>query len=172
MKIDSDKSHAVLIDKETGKVHDLGEVTVTKLDGGPLLPDDVLPKGFDVQKSYTWTLKLSKRKGRKFEYAMKRFCMPPKRKYISKREVIDMIFRQYVDTGAFNARLPREEYMKYSKRELRIMSNALFIYTFLHSDFNTPPDPEGHKGDEYFGDPMKKIVKLPQGFEKGCACHA
>lgn len=126
MKIDSDKSHAVLIDKETGKVHDLGEVTVTKLDGGPLLPDDVLPKGFDAQKSYTWTLKLSKRKGRKFEYDMKRLCMPPKRTYLSKREMILAIHKVSEEAKVGHIMESDEQLMHYSAKHLLAIANLLY----------------------------------------------
>ena len=126
MNISPDKSHAVLIDKETGKVHDLGEVTVTKLDGGPLLPDDVLPKGFDAQKSYTWTLKLSKRKGRKFEYAMKRLCMPPKRTYLSKREMIFAIHKISEEAKVGHIMESDEQLMRYSAKHLY----AIFMHLY------------------------------------------
>lgn len=144
-----DKHTAVLIDKETGEVHKLGKIINAKI-----LEENndvkISAKGNDWNVECTWVKPLSKRKSRKFRYFIERLCKPRDRKYIPKREIIDMIFRQYVDTGAFNATLPREEYMKYSKRELRIMNNGLFIYTLIHSGFNTPPDPEGRKGDEYF----------------------
>lgn len=160
----------VLIGIDTGEVHriDLKPATLHDIQ----IHSEQPAIGNDWSVEFKCVKPLSKRKSRKFRYFIERLCKPRDRKYIPKREFIDMIFRQYVDTGDFNARLPREEYMKYSKRELRIMNNGLFIYTLIHSGFNTPPDPEGHKGDEYFGDPMKKIVKLPQGFEKGGACHA
>jgi hypothetical protein len=139
----------VLIDKDTGKVHDLGEVTVTKLDGGPLLPDYVLPKGFDAQKSYTWTLKLSKRKGRKFEYEMKRLCMPPKRTYLSKRELVTIIERAFFPNGL---PLPVSYYMERSHRQLMnfIMNTAYLM----------------KKNRE-----MRVFLPLIEE-EKGGACHA
>lgn len=125
MNISPDKSHAVLIDRETGKVHDLGEVTVTKLDVGPLMPDDVLPKGFDAQKSYTWTLKLSKRKGRKLKYAMMHLCMPPKRKYIPKRELVTIIERAFYPNGL---PLPVSYYMERSHRQLmNLIMNTAYL---------------------------------------------
>lgn len=146
MEHSPDKSHAVLIDKETGKVHDLGEVTVTKFDGGTLLPDDVLPKDFDAKKSYTWTLKLSKRKGRKLKYAMKRLCMPPKRQYISKRELVTIIERAFYPNGLL---LPVSYYMERSHRQLmNLIMNTAYLMK-KHREMHVFLPIEEEKGGAY-----------------------
>ena len=113
-----DKSQAVLIDTETGKRYDLGEVSVTHMDGGPLLPDDLLPKDFDAQKSYTWTLKLSKRKGRKLQYAMEKLINPRPRKYYSKREKIKIIHDLSKEKGLGYIMDSDEVLMRYSSKHL------------------------------------------------------
>lgn len=165
-----DKHTAVLIDKETGVVHKLGKIINAKI-----LEENndvkISAKGNDWSVECKWVKPLSKRKSRKFRYFIERLCKPRDRKYIPKREFIEIIFKRYVDTGLVQALQPREYYMSFSRKKLQNMYRDVSWFAYVHSDayhFNTPPDPEGHTGDEYFGDPMKKVYQNPpQGFEKG-----
>jgi len=167
-----DKHTAVLIDKETGDVHELGKIINAKI----LEENDdvkISDKGNDWNVKCTWIKPLSKRKSRKFRYFIERLCKPRDRKYIPKREFIDMIFRQYVDTGIVQALKPREYYMGFSRKKLQNMHRDVSWYAFVHSikySFYAPPEPEEYPSNtkEYFGDPMIVLKKTPQGFEKGC----
>jgi hypothetical protein len=172
----------VFIRKDTGEMIDLGDVTISELhiSESPLngrVGDGErfelhTPSCLGEQKTYTFKVKVrSKRKLRKATYALFRPFRHLPRKYISKREVIDIIFKQYVDTGIVQALQPREYYMGFSRKKLQNMYRDVSWFACVHSEeynSSTPPDPEGHTGDEYFGDPMKKVYQNPpQGFEKG-----
>lgn len=172
---DCDKHTAVLIDKETGEVHKLGKIINAKI-----LEENndvkISAKGNDWNVECTWVKPLSKRKARKFRYFIERLCKPIDRKYIPKREIIEIIFKRYVDTGIVQALKPREYYMGFSRKKLQNMHRDVSLYAFVHSkeySFYAPQEPEEYPSNtkEYFGDPMI-VQKPPQGFEKGGACHA
>ena len=170
----------ILICKKTGEVIKLGDVTIKEICNGELEPGDehveLNRPSFIGGDKITFSVKIrSKRKWRKMLYPFLR-PIPMNRQYISKRDVIDIIFKQYVDTGIVQALQPREYYMGFSRKKLQNMYRDVSWYAWVHSEeynSSTPPDPEGHMGDEYFGDPIKKVYQNPpQGFEKGGACHA
>lgn len=142
-----DKHTAVLIDKETGVVHDLGDVINAKI-----LEENndvkISAKGNDWNVECTWVKPLSKRKARKFRYFIERLCKPIDRKYIPKRELVTIIERAFYPNGL---PLPVSYYMERSHRQLmNLIINTAYLMK-KHRELH---------------------VFLPIEEEKGGACHA
>lgn len=118
-----DKSHAVLIDKETGKVHRINLKPATLHD--IQIHSEQPSIGNDWSVECKWVKPLSKRKARKFRYFFVRPFRHLPRKYISKREILDRIYSDYVDKGFARPLWPKEEFMRLTHK------NLLAIYTDL-----------------------------------------
>lgn len=101
----------------SGKVFNLGEVTVSTNDDCPLLPEEQ-----QVPVNYSWSakvdLKLSRRKSRKLSYTLKRLTEVPDRKYYSKHEKIKIIHDLSKGKGLGYIMESDEVLMRYSSKHL------------------------------------------------------
>lgn len=119
-----DKHTAVLIDKETGEIHDLGEVINAKILEENR--DEKIPvKGNDWSVECQWCRPLRKREAKKFRYFVYHMCQPQRRTYLSKRELVTVIERAFYPEGL---PLPVSFYMKFTHRQLmNIIMNTAYI---------------------------------------------
>lgn len=101
----------------SGKVFNLGEVTVSTNDDFPILPEEK-----QVPVNYSWSakvdLKLSRRKSRKLLYTLKRLAEGRVRKYYSKREKIKIIHDLSKEKGIGYIIDSDEVLIRYSSKHL------------------------------------------------------
>lgn len=119
-----DKHTAVLIDKETGEVHELGKIINAKI-----LEENndvkISAKGNDWNVECTWVKPLSKRNARKFRYFIERLCKPRKRKYIPKRELMNFYQQTFFPQGL---PMPIDDYLKHTHRQLmNLLANTAYL---------------------------------------------
>lgn len=127
---DFGKCTAMLIDKETGKVTNLGDVTVRNINGAELTPGDVHIElrrpSFTGGYSFSARVKLrSKRKWRKFIYSLSRPNLM-NCKYISKREMIRAIHKMSEEAKVGHIAESDEQLMRYSAKHLWAIANHLY----------------------------------------------
>lgn len=118
-----DKSHAVLIDKETGKVHRINSKPATLQD--IQIHSEQPAIGNDWSVECKWVKPLSKRKSRKFIYFIERLCKPRERKYIPKRELVNLYQKTFFPQGLL---MPIDDYLKYTHRQLmNLLANTAYL---------------------------------------------
>ena len=103
----------VLIDKDTGEVHRINLKPATLHD--IQIHSEQPAIGNDWSVECKWVKPLSKRKARKFRYFFVRPFRHLPRKYISKREILDRIYSDYVDKGFARPLWPKEEFMRHAQ---------------------------------------------------------
>lgn len=118
-----DKSHAVLIDKETGKVHRINLKPATLHD--IQIHSEQPSIGNDWSVECKWVKPLSKRKSRKFIYFTERLCKPRERKYIPKRELVNFYQKTFFPQGLL---MPIDDYLKHTHRQLmNLLANTAYL---------------------------------------------
>lgn len=136
----------VLIDKDTGEVHQINLKPATLHD--IQIHSEQPAIGNDWSVECKWVKPLSKRKARKFRYFIERLCKPRDRKYIPKRELVTIIERDFYPNGL---PLPFNYYMESSHRQLmNLIMNTAYLMK-KHRELH---------------------VFLPIEEGKGGACHA
>ena len=118
-----DKSHAVFIDKETGKVHRINLKHATLQDIQILSEQPAIGNDWSVE--CKWVKPLSKRKSRKFIYFIERLCKPRERKYIPKRELVNLYQKTFFPQGLL---MPIDDYLKHTHRQLmNLLANTAYL---------------------------------------------
>lgn len=148
-----------IINKD-GKVIAKGDEVQVRHAGSVFLPTNAIPdlERHDWKAEATCTMKLSKRKGRKFSYDIKRLFFKRTPKYISKREILNSIIKDFVDTGIVQMLYPSEHYLcKFSHKQLIELYRELI--RLRHRLFEvSPPTLNGEDDKNYFRDPFEIVV--------------
>lgn len=114
---------AVLIDKETGHVLRINLKPATLHDIQIHSEQPAIGNNWSVE--CKWVKPLSKREARKFRYFIERLCKPRKRKYISKRELMNIYQQTFCPQSL---PMPIDDYLKHTHRQLmNLLVNTAYI---------------------------------------------
>lgn len=119
-------SNFTIINKD-GKVIAKGDDVQVRHAGSVFLPTNAIPdmERHDWKAEATCTMKLSKRKGRKFSYDIKRLFCKRTPKYISKRELMNIYQQAFCPQGLS---MPIDDYLKHTHRQLmNLLVNTAYL---------------------------------------------
>ena len=119
-------SNFTIINKD-GKVIAKGDEVHVRHAGSVFLPTNAIPdlKRHDWKAEATCTMKLSKRKGRKFSYDIKRLFCKRTPKYITKRELLNIYQQNFFQQGLL---MPIDDYLKHTHRQLmNLLVNTAYL---------------------------------------------